>query len=150
MVKEVPQAPQYQCENCYRIYNKFGNAQKCEQRGLPEFKYNIGDNVETVVKTDGGGAFAKVEITDRYHLNHRPFYTFQHPQIQRQYLQYPEVVLDLPDKFNKFKERAADDERALRSRGIWREFMAYLRKGGITKYPRAIIAEPIILFRGTQ
>jgi len=175
MVKEVPQAPQYQCENCYRIYNKFGNAQKCEQRGLPEFKYNIGDEVETIIQLnrlsetlvngdirrlfDVGGEFAKVKITDRYHWNHKPFYTFEHPQIQGQYWRYPELAFELSDDINELKEQPVRDEvfelktpiltiqfneRALRFRSKWTEFKDYLRVNRIvrTYYPE-IVAEPI-------
>ena len=90
MVKEVVQPPKYQCEGCDRVYTKLGNAQKCESKSLPEFKYNIGDEVETIIQLtrisearvnigrqqlfDTGGEFARVKITDRYHFNHIPVY----------------------------------------------------------------------------
>ena len=175
MVKEVPQTPKYQCEHCDRIYAEFENAQKCESKGLPEFKYNIGDEVETMIQLirlpetlvngkirrlfDVGGEFAKVKITVRYHWNHKPFYTFEHPQIQGQFWRYPEAALDLPDKFNELKESPTDyvfdlkvkgypamqlSERGLRFQAIWRKFMVYLRSQRIARtYNPKIVAEPI-------
>lgn len=179
MVKEVPQYPKYQCEHCDKIYVKYANAQKCEAKGLSEFKYNIGDEVETIIQLtkisetrinvdmpqrlfDIGGEFAKVKIIDRYYWNHKPFYTFEHPQIQGQYWKYPELAFELPHEFNEFKEPAPDEVlelkipilgrdlivqqnlRALNFRGLWREFGDSLKKRGLTRiYGPEVIAEPI-------
>lgn len=179
MVKEVPQPPKYQCEHCDKVYTKVDNAQKCEGKGLPEFKYNIGDEVETIIQQttlsetrvnvdiyqrlfDIGREFAKVKITDRYYWNHKPFYTFEHPQIKGQYWRYPELAFDLPDVFNELKEPSPDEvfdekfrtprgdiiiqfnERALLFGARWSKFRDYLRECGIGRaYRPKIIAESI-------
>jgi len=120
MVKEVPQPSKYQCEHCDKVFTKLGNAQKCEAKGLPEFKYNVGDGVETIIQLtrmsetkfrgfpirlfDEGGEFARVKIADRYYFNHTPVYTFEHPQIQGQYWRYPEMAFELPEELTHLKE----------------------------------------------
>lgn len=178
MVKEVPQPSKYQCEFCDKVHTDSINAQRCESKGLPEFKYSIGDEVETIIQLtrisgtlvnaasmrlfDIGGALAKVKITDRYYWNHKPFYAFEHPQIQGQYWRYPELAFELPDEpIENLKEpipggtivlrgdypgspKFEFDEKAIRFRavGIW--FSDYLREHRIRPiYHPAIIAEPI-------
>lgn len=179
MVKEVLQPPKYQCECCEKTFAKFENAQKCEAKGIPEFKYNIGDEVETIIQLirisetrvnvdmpqrlfDIGGEFAKVKITDRYYWNHKPFYTFEHSQIQGQYWRYPELAFELPDEINELKEPASDEtftldlksdvgrlaiqynERALSFGAKWRAFTSSLKEHGIARtYFPEVIAEPI-------
>ncbi len=122
----MPQPPKYQCEHCDKVYTKLSNAQKCESKGLPKFKYNIGDEVETIIQLikmsetrinesfqrlfDIGGEFAKVLITDRYYWNHMPFYTIEHPQIQGQYWRYPELAFELPDELKEPREFSSDDK----------------------------------------
>lgn len=135
MVKEVPQSPKYQCEHCDRVYTKVNNAQRCEAKGLSEFKYNIGDEVETIIQLtrmsgvrvndapirlfDIGGEFARVRLTDRYYLNHTPIYTFEHPQIQGQYWRYPETAFELPDEMvENLKEPVPGGPIVLEGRGI--------------------------------
>lgn len=172
MVKEVPQPSKYQCEHCDKVYTKVENAQKCESKGAPEFKYNIGDEVETIIQLtkisqtrmnldtqrlfDIGGEFTRVKITDRYHLNHMPVYTFEHPQIQGQYWRYPELAFELRDKLNKLKEPILDEmietktmaitfnERALFFQEKWKAFRSYLNERRIARIcSPEIIAEPI-------
>jgi len=178
MVKEIPQPSKYQCEHCDRVYTKLGNAQKCESRGLPEFKYNIGDEVETIIQLtnisrhrvneapmrlfDIGGEFARVKVTDRYYWNHKPFYTFEHPQIQGQYWRYPELAFELPDELTESLKESIPggpiviqgdspgslkmefDEKAMKFEIVWRGFRDYLWEHGTTNthHPK-INAEPI-------
>lgn len=176
----MPQAPKYQCEGCDKIYVRKENAVKCENKGLPEFKYAIGDEVETIIQLtklsetpvnpvmhkrlfDIGGEFAKVKITDRYYWDHKPFYTFEHPQIQGQYWRYPQLAFELPDDFNELKGAIPDEvfnleinipggdpiviqfsERALRFQLRWKELGTYLKKRGISPtYSSKVVAEPI-------
>ena len=178
MVKEVPQPPKYQCEGCDRVYAKLGNAQKCEAKRLSEFKYNIGDEVETIIQLtrisetrvnigqqrlfDIGGEFAKVKVTDRYYWNHKSFYIFEHPQNQGEYWRYPELAFNLPDEFNELKEPVSDEIvefkmpvlghdlviqenlKAVHFRGMWKEFLGFIRERGIRHtYSAKPIAEPI-------
>ncbi len=131
MVKEVPQPSKHQCEGCDKIYSSRDRAIKCENKGLPEFKYNLGDKVETVVSIskisevvykypegnrnpfmfDVIGTFSEVKIIDRYHWDHIPLYVFEHPQMEGQYWRYSELAFELSkDLANEYKDSVSDPD----------------------------------------
>ena len=140
MVKEIVQPTKYQCEGCDTIYTERARATKCEGKGPPEFKYNIGDIVETVVRIDGGGELAEVEITDRLADRHRPFYVFEHPQKEGEYWRYPESAFELSDDLKKSASSSGHEYM----RYLWREFLQFLQQG---KRPMAKIDRPQIVTR---
>jgi len=170
MVKEISQPQKYQCEFCYQEYYSLKRAQKCEAKGLPPFKYNIGDTLETIVKVTIAdqighfglhdvGTFSNVTIKDRHHFNHTPVYVIEHPQIQGQYWAYPGSAFELPEDINDYKEPRPDSllvigegtplefkysTNAMLLRSLWWELNKYLSKRKITsQYRPHIIAEPI-------